>query len=54
MRPRFQADVNLREAILKAASRLEPTIDFKTSRAAELTGLRDTESWPSRLRKEGS
>ena len=43
MRPRFQADVNLHEAILKAALRLEPTIDFKTSRAAELTGLPDTE-----------
>lgn len=43
MRPQFQAEVNLREAILKATLRLEPTIDFKTARAAELSGLPDRE-----------
>jgi hypothetical protein len=52
MRPRFQADVNLREAILKATLRLEPTIDFKSSRAAELTGLPDREVL-SRAAKQG-
>ena len=41
MTPRFQADVNLNELILRAACRREPALVFHTAAAASLAGLPD-------------
>ena len=43
MTPRFQADVNLNELILRAACRREPALVFHTAAAARLGGLPDPE-----------
>jgi len=43
MMPRFQADVNLNELILRAACRREPARVFHTAAAASLGGLPDPE-----------
>jgi hypothetical protein len=41
--PRFQADVNLNELILRAACRREPALVFHIAAAASLGGLLDPE-----------
>ena len=41
MRVRFQADADLNQKILTAVLRLEPTVDFRTSHAANLIGVPD-------------
>ena len=41
MKVRFQADADLNQIIVKATLRREPTIDFQTAQAAELSGLKD-------------
>lgn len=41
MRVRFLADADLHQAIVAAAVRREPSIDFKTAAAADLRGLDD-------------
>ena len=41
MRIRFLADADLHQAIVTAAIRREPGVDFKTAAAAELKGLND-------------
>ena len=41
MKVRFQADADFNEIILKAILRREPTIDFQTAHAANLSGLSD-------------
>lgn len=41
MKIRFQADADLRQAIVTAVVRREPTIDFRTAIAADLPGLED-------------
>jgi len=43
MTPRFQADVNLNELILRAACRREPALVFHTAATASLGGLPDPE-----------
>jgi hypothetical protein len=43
MKIRFQADYDLNQIIVKAAARLEASIDFKTAHAAGLHGLDDLE-----------
>jgi len=43
MKVRFLADNDLNQIIVKAAVRLEPSIDFKTAHAAGLHGLNDLE-----------
>src|SRR5262245_29432854 len=43
MRIRFQADADLRIAIIKAIVRREPGLDFQSARAADLFGLSDAE-----------
>jgi hypothetical protein len=43
MKVRFQADADLNEIIVKAALRREPSIDFQTARAANLSGLKEEE-----------
>jgi hypothetical protein len=43
MRVRYQSDADLNQKILAAALRLEPTIDFRTSHAANLAGISDLE-----------
>ena len=42
MKPRFQADADLNQIIVRAALRREPSIDFQTAHAANLEGLDDT------------
>ncbi len=41
MKIRFQADADLREVIIQAILRLEPTIDFRSAHKANLAGLND-------------
>ena len=41
MKIRFQADADLKEVIIQALLRLEPTIDFRSAHKANLTGLDD-------------
>ena len=41
MKIRFQADADLKEVIIHALLRLEPTIDFKSANKANLAGLAD-------------
>lgn len=41
MKVRFQADADLKHAIVTALLRREPTIDFQTAEAAGLAGLAD-------------
>lgn len=41
MKPRFQADADLNQIIVKAVLRLEPSIDFQTAHVADLAGLDD-------------
>jgi predicted nuclease of predicted toxin-antitoxin system len=43
MKVRYQADADLNQKIVTAVLRLEPTIDFRTSHAANLVGIEDTE-----------
>lgn len=43
MRPRFQADADLKEQIVAAMKRREPTVDFKTASEAGLEGLSDVD-----------
>jgi hypothetical protein len=43
MRVRFQADADLNHIIVKAMLRREPSVDFQTSHAAHLAGVRDQE-----------
>ena len=43
MKIRFQADADLRQAIVTAVMRLEPAIDFNTAIDAGLPGLPDPE-----------
>jgi hypothetical protein len=40
---RFQADADLKQVIVKAVRRREPTIDFQTATQASLAGLPDHE-----------
>ena len=44
MRPRFQADENLNSKIVAGLLRREPSLDFQTAQAAQLTGLPDPEA----------
>lgn len=41
MKVRFQADANLKNAIVRAVLRREPTIDFRSAQSADLAGLDD-------------
>jgi hypothetical protein len=41
VKPRFQADNDLRASIRTGALRREPTIDFQSAYAAKLEGVRD-------------
>jgi len=41
MNVRFQADADLNQIIVKASVRREPSIDFQSAQAANLSGLRD-------------
>ena len=41
MKPRFQADADLNQIIVRAVLRREPSIDFQTAHAAKLEGLDD-------------
>jgi hypothetical protein len=43
MKVRYQADNDLRMAIVRGAVRLNPQIDFRSAHAARLTGLPDPE-----------
>jgi hypothetical protein len=43
VRPRFQADNDLRSAIRTGVIRREPSIDFQSARSARLDGLPDLE-----------
>jgi hypothetical protein len=43
MKIRFQADADLNQIILLAATRREPSIDFLTAEAGSLVGLKDPE-----------
>jgi hypothetical protein len=43
MKVRFQADADLNHIIVKATLRREPSIDFQTAQAANLSGLSDKE-----------
>ena len=43
MKIRFQADADLNKAIVTGVLRREPSIDFQTSMAARLRGLKDSE-----------
>ncbi len=43
MKIRFQADADLNHIIVKAILRREPTVDFQTVHAANLSGLNDEE-----------
>lgn len=43
MKPRFQADADLNEDILKGVLRREPKVDFRTATSARLRGLSDLE-----------
>ncbi len=43
MKPRFQADADLNEDIVKGVLRREPRIDFQTATSARLRGLSDLE-----------
>jgi len=43
MRIRFQADADLKHAIVSGLLRREPMIDFQTATQAGLTGLNDLE-----------
>ena len=43
MKVRFQADNDLRKAILRGAVRREPRLDFRSAQSARLDGVRDTE-----------
>ena len=40
---RFQADINMNQIIVRAASRREPALDFQTAETAGLAGLPDPE-----------
>ncbi len=41
MKPKFQADTDLKRAIIAAVKRREPMVDFQTAQAAKLEGLSD-------------
>ena len=43
MKPRFQADNDLRGAIRTGVVRREPSVDFRSAHAAELEGVADPE-----------
>jgi hypothetical protein len=43
MRIRFQADNDLRKAILRGVVRQEPSLDFRSAQAARLDGVPDSE-----------
>lgn len=43
MRVRFQADADLKHAIVSATLRREPTIDFRSALSADLAGCDDME-----------
>lgn len=43
MKPRFQADADLNEDIVKGVLRREPKVDFRTASSAHLRGLSDLE-----------
>ena len=43
MRIRFQADNDLRKAIVRGSVRREPELDFRTAQSARLDGLPDSE-----------
>jgi predicted nuclease of predicted toxin-antitoxin system len=43
MKIRYQADADLNQNIVSATIRLEPTVDFRTSHAAGLPNLEDSE-----------
>jgi len=43
MKVRYQADADLNQKIVTAVLRLEPTIDFHSSHAADLAGVEDIE-----------
>jgi hypothetical protein len=43
VKPRFQADADLNEILVKAALRREPGLDFQTAGAGGLRGLNDRE-----------
>jgi hypothetical protein len=43
MKVRFQADADLKHAIVSATLRREPTIDFRSAKSADLAGLDDRE-----------
>lgn len=43
MKVRFQADADLKHAIVNATLRREPTLDFQTAAAADLAGRDDSE-----------
>lgn len=43
MKPRFQADNDLRSAIRTGVVRREPSVDFQSARAAHLDGVPDPE-----------
>jgi hypothetical protein len=40
---RFQADADLRQAIVTGTIRREPSLDFRSANAAELEGMKDSE-----------
>jgi hypothetical protein len=44
MRPRFQADENLNVKIIAGVLRREPSLDFRTAKAADTLGLKDREA----------
>jgi predicted nuclease of predicted toxin-antitoxin system len=43
MKVRFQADADLKHAIVRATLRREPTIDFRSATSADLAGRDDME-----------
>jgi hypothetical protein len=43
MKPRFQADADFNEIIIKALLRREPSLEFRTATAAGLPGLDDAQ-----------
>ena len=43
MKPRFQADADLNEDIVKGVLRREPKVDFRTATSARFRGLSDQE-----------
>jgi hypothetical protein len=52
MKVRFQADADLKHAIVSATLRREPMIDFQTAISADLAGRDDVKCWALQQEKD--